>query len=663
MMSQILVCFKKKAGKFGSVSFLTPAISALLSFIIFFEGTNVAAAPFKTHTKVSLISENEVVALGDSFDVGILLQMKKGWHTYSDPSGDSGMPTSIEWNLPARFSADPIRWPKPEKITAAGLTTYGYENEVLLPIKIRVPKEGYHNGQAIVLKARVEWLECADVCIPGSAELSIPLRIGNSAKPASKDILNLFKKYRELTPSASAKSTNTTPQLHSTAEINPFENLPQDPTPESQNPRTRIIKAPPSVSLILNALLGAFLGGIILNLMPCVLPVIAIKILGFVKQSGDSQKRTRRLGFLFGLGVLVSFWCLAAAVISLQKAGQQVGWGSLLFQEPWFLMLMTAIVILITLNFFGLFEIELGSSALNRIGNLASRQGAIGAFLNGVLATALATPCTAPFMATALGFAFAQSPSIILAVLTSLGAGLAFPYVLLSWNPHLLKWLPKPGPWMVRLKQFMGIPMFATAIWLLSILRSHDATGASIFAGWLAVISIAVWIVGKIRPGKLIWIIVSVALIGFAAYRHVSPRFSQTATTELNVSKNSLIPWKPYSSSALQEALATTDRPIFIDFTAAWCLTCQANKRTSLEVESVAKRFKDLGVTAFLADRTKSNLEIDEAITGYGRVGVPVYVVYPTDRSKPHFLLPEILTPGMVIDAIEKAAAKTPAPQ
>jgi thiol:disulfide interchange protein len=514
----------------------------------------------------------------------------------------------------------------------------------LLLVKIHVPQEA-KIGDAARIEGMVDWLECEQTCIPGSAKVDISIPIGPQAQNAKPDILALFEKYRNQIPpdDYDPRKETTSPQ--------PVGNEKKDPAGSSLPiPRSEVHG--PKLNF-LQALFGAFVGGIILNLMPCVLPVIAIKILGFVKQGNSNPQQVRLLGNLFSLGVLVSFWFLAMLVIVLRTAGQSVGWG-FQFQDVRFVLIMALVVIAVALNFFGIFEFELQGSALNQAGDLASRDGKAGAFFNGVLATTLATPCTAPFLAPALGFAFSQSAVSIFLIFTVVGIGLAFPYLILSWQPALLKWLPKPGTWMVRFKQSMGFVMLATALWLAWIVGSAYGNQAAIATlGWLLLSAFAIWFVSAVTSGRMIGILAAVLVMSIVGFGKVAPMVLESHK-EMNNTAESLVRWKPFSKSALDDALKT-DQIVFIDFTADWCLTCQVNKRTSIEIPSVASRFKELNAIAFLADWTRSDPEITEMLKSFGRSGVPVYVVYPKDRTKPPIILSELLTPQTVLDALNEA--------
>lgn len=430
------------------------------------------------------------------------------------------------------------------------------------------------------------------------------------------------------------------------------------------------------------AMLGfAFLGGLILNIMPCVLPVIALKILGFVQQSKEAPGRVRTLGIVYTLGVLASFLVLAALVIAVQQGGRSASWG-MQFQNPVFVIVMTTLVTLVALNLFGLFEINLSGRAMGAAGDLASREGATGAFFNGVLATVLATPCTAPFLAVALGFAFAQPPSIICLMFLVMGLGLASPYLVLSWFPQWLRVLPKPGAWMEKFKIAMGFPMLATALWLLSLTSSHFGSSGPLWVGlFLVTLAFAVWIWGATSATATVgsrslarrpmarWALtrgLAVLLValayGYALERELNWRNPVASATANGAAggikiKKGGIPWEPWSREAVAQA-RSAGRVVLVDFTADWCVTCQANKKSSLEISSVREKLKDLNAVALLGDYTREDPRITEELKRYQRAGVPLVLVYPKDSTAEPIVLPALLTPGTVLDALNKAAGQ-----
>jgi thiol:disulfide interchange protein DsbD len=411
----------------------------------------------------------------------------------------------------------------------------------------------------------------------------------------------------------------------------------------------------------------AFLGGLILNVMPCVLPVIALKVLGFLEQSRHEPGEVRRHGLIYGAGVLASFLVLAGMVLLVQAGGEAASWG-MQFQNPVFLVAMTTLVALVALNLFGVFEVTLGGRTMGAAAQLAAKGGASGAFFNGVLATALATPCTAPFLGLALGFAFAQPPLVVVLMFLVVGLGLALPYVVISFAPGLARYLPKPGAWMERFKVAMGFPMAATAFWLLSLLGRHYGSAGVLWIGvYLVFVALAVWVWGQfVQKGvhhRTLSMSVSVVLliVGylFALERQLNWRDSASVVNRSNADLHSGgIAWEPWSAMAVAAA-REEGRPVLVDFTAEWCFTCRLNKETSLEIEPVAGRMKELGAAAFLGDYTLKDPKITAELHRWGRAGVPLVLVYPADASEPPRVLPEFLTPGIVLDALEWAGDKT----
>lgn len=424
-------------------------------------------------------------------------------------------------------------------------------------------------------------------------------------------------------------------------------------------------KTPRGTSLLV--LLGlAFLGGLILNVMPCVLPVIALKVLGFVQQSRADATQARRLGLIYALGVLVSFWALAGAVFLVRHAGGEASWG-MQMQNPVFRVVLLTVVTLVALNLFGVFEVLLPGVASDAAAGLASKQGPAGAFFHGVLATALATPCTAPFLAVALGFAFTQPPGTLLVFFTMVALGLAAPYVALSWRPGWLRYLPKPGPWMGRFKVAMGFPMLATAVWLLDFSAPSFGEDGLLWLGMhLVVLALAGWIWGEfVQRGGARRARVALVCLGLLAADYLGvlehrlqwrqPR-AATASTIAETTQPDGLSWLPWSPERVAEA-RSAGRLVLVDFTAKWCLTCQANKRFALDTAEVRARLKALNALTLRADNTNPNPLITAALKQHGRAGVPLVLVYPKDPNRPPLVLPEVLTPSLVLNALAEAAA------
>jgi thiol:disulfide interchange protein/DsbC/DsbD-like thiol-disulfide interchange protein len=426
----------------------------------------------------------------------------------------------------------------------------------------------------------------------------------------------------------------------------------------------------PSPQSLWQMLLYAFIGGLILNIMPCVLPVIALKILGFVNEARSEPRRVRNLGLIYALGVLVSFLALAGVVIGVKAAGHRAGWG-MQFGSPVFIVCLTTLVTLVALNLFGVFEVAPGGRALDAAGGLASKPGAPGAFFNGLLATTLATPCTAPFLAPALGFAFAQNAPVIVLVFLTIGLGLAAPYVLLSWNPAWLKFLPKPGAWMQRFKIAMGFPMLATVVWLFNV-ASADYGERVLWLGlFLVIVALAAWIFGEFvqrgRKGKgIASAIILLLLLGgyaFALESRLHWREMSAGTTTANSAESAGgIDWQPWSPKAVAEARAA-GKPVLVDFTARWCVTCNAIIKPALENDSVSSKLKEMNAVALLADYTRTPQDMTDAIARFGGAGVPLVLVYPKNPDAAPVVLPQpspLQLPSsyskIVLDALDRAS-------
>jgi len=383
-------------------------------------------------------------------------------------------------------------------------------------------------------------------------------------------------------------------------------------------------------------LLYAFIGGLILNVMPCVLPVIALKILGFVSEARSEPRRVRNLGLIYALGVLASFLALAGIVIGVEAAGHRAGWG-MQFGNPVFVVCLAILVTLVALNLFGVFEVTPGGAVMDTAGKLASKHGASGAFFNGILATALATPCTAPVLATALGFAFSQNDRVIIVLIfLFVGLGLATPYVLLSSNPALLKFLPRPGPWMQRFKIAMGFPMLATVVWLFDVATADYGDRVFWLGVFLVILSLAAWIFGEFiqrsRSGKGIALaIILILLAGGYAYAledRLNWRAMPAESTASNIETEGGIDWQPWSADAVAQARAA-GKPVLVDFTARWCVTCNAIVKPALENNIIAARLKAMGAVPLLADYTRTPAEMTDEIAKYGGAGVPLVVIFP----------------------------------
>ncbi|MBI5471762.1 MAG: thioredoxin family protein [Ignavibacteriae bacterium] len=419
-------------------------------------------------------------------------------------------------------------------------------------------------------------------------------------------------------------------------------------------------------------ILFAIIGGLLLNIMPCVLPVIALKIFGLVKMAGNQPRQIRKLGWFFSLGILASFLSIALVVLLLKSAGESVGWG-FQFQEPLFVIAMSTIVFAFGLSLFGVFEITVPSFAVSGVSRVASKadsetHGFAAPFAEGVFATILATPCTAPFLGSAMGFAFSQPAYIILILFAAVAFGMALPYLILTTKPAWMKFLPKPGEWMVTAKQFMGFLMMATLLWLLHVLGSQLGMEAVVWTGaFLLFVGIACWMIGRFATltatrARYFSTWAAALLLVVAGYMFfigdiLKARDVLTSTAQAGVASaesSGKIAWEPFTVEALETHLGNK-RTVFIDFTAEWCLTCKVNEKSVLADQSVIDAVKQRNIVAMKADWTTRNETITKLLAKFGRSGVPLYVVFPKDRPTEPIVLPEVITTGIVLDALEKA--------
>jgi thiol:disulfide interchange protein/DsbC/DsbD-like thiol-disulfide interchange protein len=673
--------------------------------------------------RAQLIASVDAVHPGDTIQVGVHQQIIPHWHTYWVNPGDSGLATTIDYDLPAGATAGDIQWPTPGRITLGPVTNYGYENEVTLLSSVKVPDDAAI-GDAFPVKARVKWLVCEEICIPQRAELALDLPvvapgqdrglgsplIGQAIASLPVDSLwpvSVTSGNNGLTlritdtgllpdkiegvwfyPSEWGQIMHNAeqPWLISGGTIE-LELQPGDKAPAanggrlagvlavtengSDGPVTRgfIVNAPigmaaadtapaaePDLALS-SALILALLGGIILNLMPCVFPVLSIKALSLVKHAHQEPLQNRLHGLAYTLGVLVSFALLGSLLNALKASGAQIGWG-FQYQSPLFVLAVAYLMFAVGLSLSGVFSV--GGSVTGIGSSLAERPGYIGSFFTGILATVVATPCTAPFMGAAIGFALAQPPVVLLAVFLSLGLGLALPYLLLSFWPFLQRCLPKPGLWMERVKQGLAFPMYAAAVWLVWVLAQQAGNDAvAIALGGMVAIAFAAWLYESTKTGcktaqhggaGIAALTLAVALsggyFGVEASSAAEAR-SSTAAADKN--------WQPYSAERLK-ALRAEGKPVFLNFTAAWCISCLVNEKVALSQRSVVDAFRQSGITYLKGDWTNRDFEITQILAQFGRSGVPLYVYYPRGTAVSPVVLPQILTPEIVTQAVTASA-------
>jgi len=665
--------------------------------------------------KATLLADTSALIPGKPFTAGLLLRMAPGWHTYWKFSGDAGLPTEIKWKLPAGWKVGEIQWPIPLKTNDPGdIQTYGYQDEVLLMQEITPPAK--IDIAPVKLSAEANWLVCEKICIPGGANLELELPTSTTADPKNTD---LFARYRRLLPQKSPDSktaiaswSRAGSDLHLKLASDNLANyptvdfypLPQGntvvghPSAESRkaneitfripiespdknlssmpglivfskspngNDRTAwqieasiVAAAKPSAPSrgIFTFLLFGFIGGFILNLMPCVLPVISLKIFGFIQQAGQSREKIFRSGLAFTAGIFAWFLALALLLIALKAGGRDVTWGGFQFTNAYFVLGLSIVVLVFALNLFGVFEISLPQSMTRGLLASSERKDDLGSFFQGVFATVLATPCTAPFLGTALGFAFAQSPIVILAMFVAIAAGMSAPYFLLSAQPAWLRFLPQPGPWMVHVKQFMGFLLLATLLFLLYVLGAQRGLEGAIWAScFLLIVAIACWMKGAfILPAtstakRSLVLVLMLLLLLFSGAYFIGDKF-QSAKIDIAAS-GAPGDWQPFTPERLRTE-RDQGHAVFVDFTAAWCLTCKFNEKAVLEAAPVREAFQRHGVVKLKADWTNGDPVITKLLQQFGRPGVPLYVLYPGKSEEP-IVFPELLTQRILLDKLE----------
>jgi thiol:disulfide interchange protein DsbD len=665
------------------------------------------------HVKVSLVADTRSVSPGQSLHLALRLQIEPGWHTYWLNPGDSGLPTTIDWTLPPDFKAGPIVWPTPERFAYGPVVDYGYRNEIVLPATIDVPSN-LTPGTSISLAARASWLVCSDTCIPEEAQLSIALLVSAVAE-ADPDGTKLIASARARTPMpnpfrttvaaadgnitlrvATGDATRLTDVMFFPADAGVVDNDAQQsvtaepdgltltllrdtakPAPAMLNgvlvfrdsaaqaadePQAITISAPVGRAPMIGgvefvwAILLAAAGGLLLNLMPCVLPVLAIKAFGLVQHAQSAPREPRLQGIAYAAGVMISFAVVALALIGLRAAGAEIGWGFQL-QSPLFVTVMIYILFAVGLNLSGVFTF---GDRLAGIGNgLAAREGYSGSFLTGALATLVASPCTAPFMAAAMGYAITQPWYLSLAVFEAVGLGMAFPYLAIAFSPAARRFLPRGGAWMLQLKQFLAFPLYGTAVWLFFVLSQEagDLAATAVLAG-LVLIAFAAWLYeaarqgeGRSRNGGIGLSALSV----IAAFGLLDLTQTNRPSATAEIKEEAGLPWQPFSQDRLSQ-LQAEGRPIFVDVGAAWCITCKINERIALADPVVLKAFADAGVAALRGDWTRQDAAITRVLEANGRAGVPLYLFYPrsgkSGDTRSPVILPQILTAETVLREI-----------
>jgi thiol:disulfide interchange protein DsbD len=578
----------------------------------------------------SLIAETQGFVPGQALTVALRLDQDPGWHTYWQDPGDAGLATTLKLDLPQGVTAGPLQWPKPLVFKeTGGLTCYGYLSPAILFVPLNV--DASYAAASLELKGQSTWLVCKDVCIPGKGSPSLTLKRVDALSPSPDAPL-----FASLRP-----SLGQAPEGYKAMAGAPGSPLSAPAGPDA---------SPPIAGGLGWMLVLALVGGVLLNLMPCVLPVLSIKALSFVEHGHKERSHSLALAWAFAAGVLASFWALAGLVLALKAGGSVVGWG-FQFQQPGFVLFMAALVLVFSLNLFGLFEVWLPGSATQGLAKAGQGSGLAASFGQGLVMTLLATPCTAPFLGTALGFAFAAPAIQLLAIFTMVALGLALPYVLLAAIPGARAWLPKPGNWMLRFKEAMGFLLLATVVWLLWLLGKQVGGDAqTLAAAWLLIVAAAAWIWGRFTDlsraaGQRLGVgglaLALVLLSGIWLWPKVLAGQAAPAASAGD--------WQAWSESAVRQ-LHAQGRPVFADFTADWCWTCKVNERASLDSDAVQAAFKQDKVALLKADWTRQDPAITAALRAQGRSGVPMYVFYPVQGDAK--VLPEVITPALVLTAM-----------
>jgi thiol:disulfide interchange protein len=664
--------------------------------------------PPAQNVSVSLISESAAVQPGGTLWMGLRQRIAPGWHTYWLNPGDSGEAPTIDWTLPPGFEAGPIVWPRPEPLPVGPLMSYGYTREVVLLTRLTAPAD-LPVGTPVTLRGRASWLVCEETCIPEEAEVALTLPV-SAGKPPAAATAQVIERARLAVPApspwrASLRAADETvtvavaaPGLAAEriAEVRFFPSrwgviehaAPQEVTIDSRGITLRTARGalPAAVEsdvdgvlvirerldqgtvsqafeirasaehagqgggLSLLAAIGlALAGGLILNLMPCVLPVLSVKTIALVGHPEAGAPVLRRHGFAYTGGVLASFALLAGALIALRAGGAQIGWGFQL-QSPVVVGALAYVLFALALSLSGVLVIGGRLSGLGQ--SLTARPGYAGSFFTGALATVAATPCTAPFMGVAIGYALTQPPTVALVVFEALGLGLALPFLVLSVVPAWRRLLPRPGPWMARLEQALAFPLYASVAWLVWVVSQQAGPGgvALVLAG-LLLIGLAAWIHHGSRGAAPRWRRGAIALaLACAVVALALPPLAASGPAAARPAAGSAR-WESFTPKRLAE-LRAQGKPVFVNFTAAWCVTCLVNERVALQSPAVAEAFAKKGVVYLKADWTRKSPEIAAVLESHGRSGVPLYVLYGATASEPR-LLPQILSEGAVLEALE----------
>ena len=681
----------------------------------------VVASP---RAQASLISESDSFTPGQPLRVALRLRMTKGWYTYWRNPGDAGAPPELDFTQPGGTPASPIAWPTPSRHLTGPVMSYGYEGEVVLPVTLTVPTLA--QGDPLVIQVHASWLVCERICVPEDGDFTLTLPASTTPLPAAEAAL--FAAADAATPRPAPWPSTISPEgilslripgldatqvrdawfaplawgqvEHSASQDLSVQGghgaadgltLALRTGPEFRHPAGlsgivvitdhagRIsaleLTADPGPTIIPAAALPlwqlvafAIAAGLILNLMPCVFPVLAMKAIGLAALAGQSRRAALVQAGAYAAGVITTFLALAALLVGLRAAGSAVGWG-FQFQSPVFVAATAWLLFAIGLNMSGLYEVG-GTKVAGIGGGIATgairRGGATGSFFTGLLAVLVATPCTAPFMGAAIAGALAAPLAVTLAGFLAMGIGFALPYVAFAAIPAIARRLPRPGAWMIVLRQALAFPMYAAAVWLLWVTSLQTGpTGVLYTAGGLVLVAFALWATSLAQHRIGIWRRVA-ATTALAAGVAALALLSTLATTPIAATPipnsgtapaadNAAEPFTPARLAALRQ----DGRPVFVNMTAAWCVTCIVNEQVALAQPAIRAAFADQGITYLKGDWTRRDPAISDYLRALGRDGVPLYVLYPP-RGAPPVILPQILTEQRLLDEIARAGLKTP---
>jgi len=662
----------------------------------------------------SLVSSNDSAAPGETIELALRTILDPHWHTYWRNPGDSGEPVHLEWQLPQGWEPGEITWPLPKTLPTGPIINYGFEGAPIFPVSVIVPQNA-EPGTTETLALDFYYLVCKDICIPENGSATIEMPIGESVKDARwnaliQDAINTAPKPSPISAAITQVNEQAVLTLQdlpegdfSEAYFFPFDQgvvshsepqrvligsdgielrVPSDYLWEDGLPEqiTGVLSyqldgAPKGVEInvetgerldiglatgagsagvfsagsftLIGAIFAALLGGLILNLMPCVFPVISMKALSIAKTAHGERAVIRREAWAYTAGVIVTFLVLTILLIALKAAGSEIGWGFQL-QSPLVVAGLALLFFIVGLNLLGVFEF--GTSFQNTGSSLTTKGGVRGSFFTGLLAVIVATPCTAPFMAGAVGYAVAQPAGVTLVVFMALALGFAFPFLLIAYVPRLLKILPKPGAWMIRFKELLAFPMFAAAIWLVWVVSLQAGpTGLLQVLSAMLLVALALW---AFKSKRLI--LKGIAALSVVLAIFISLSIRPDTSPSINLTQG------VWSTERVAE-LQAEGRPVFVDFTAAWCVTCKVNETLVLEKNKTKQLFLETNTAVLVADWTNKNDEIAQELGRYGRAGVPLYLVFPAnDDSVKAEVLPQVLSYDVIKEAIERAKSGSP---